>query len=382
LSAEGVSGLADKEFAIVTMGSKMQAVHQEQAPLTRNALVVGGSGLLGGNLIRRLGDTPYWRVKSLSRRPAGAAVPVRHVAADLLDPTQLHARAAEFSDVTHLFFCSRAVTQGYAISVDANTVMLENLLDVLVPVAPGLQHVQLVHGLKWYGSHVGPIKLPAKETDPPQVDSSFYQNQQDMLVKRQAGQAWNWSTVRPHFICAVTTDSPSNLVAVLGTFAAILRELGQDLWFPGSEQAFDAITNVADIDLLTKCMVWAATDPRCANNAFNVANGDCFRWRDVWPRIARAFGMAPGGVQPTDLVRFMADKSAIWDAIVSKHRLRSTPFAMMADWSFAKNNVFGLTWDVFASTVKAHRFGFPDMIDSEEMFDRLFARYRALQILP
>lgn len=360
----------------------MQGDHHEQASTTQNALVVGGSGLLGGNLIRRLADTPHWRVKSLSRRSLDTGVPVHHVAADLLDRAQLHARAEELSDVTHVFFCSRAVAQGYAISVDANTVMLENLLDVLVPVAPELQHVQLVHGLKWYGSHVGPIKLPAKETDPPHTDSSFYQNQQDILARRQAGQGWTWSIVRPHFICAVTTDSPSNLVAVLGTFAAILRELGQEFWFPGSEQAFDAITNVVDIGLLTKCMVWAATDPTCANNVFNVANGDCFRWRDVWPRIAGKFGMASGGVRPTDLVRFMADKSALWDSIVSKHRLRPTPFGMMADWSFAKNNVFGLTWDVFASTVKAHQFGFPDMIDSEEMFDRLFAQYRTLQILP
>jgi len=363
-------------------GSKMQGAHHGQGTMTRNALVVGGSGLLGGNLIRRLGDTPNWRVKSLSRRPIDTAVSVHHIAADLLDPTRLHACAAEFTDVTHVFFCSRAVTQGYAISVDANTVMLENLLDALLPVAPALRHVQLVHGLKWYGSHVGAIKLPAKESDPPHADSSFYRNQQELLKRRQAGRGWNWSTVRPHFICAVMTDSPSNLVAVLGTFASILRELGQELWFPGSEQAFDAITNVVDIDLLTKCMVWAATDPNCANNAFNVANGDCFRWRDVWPRIAREFGMAPGGVQPTDLARFMADKSAVWDAIVARHGLRSTPFDMMADWSFANNNVFALTWDIFASTVKAHRFGFPDMVDSEEMFDQLFARYRALQILP
>ena len=349
---------------------------------TRHALVVGGSGLLGGNLVRRLAGEPDWQVASLSRRPLEAAVPVRHVAADLLDRESLKAHAHELSDTTHVFFCSRAVAQGYAISVDANTQMLGNLLDVLLPIAPGLRHIQLVHGLKWYGTHVGAIKLPAKETDPPHADSSFYLSQQDMLVKRQAGQGWSWSTVRPHFICAVATDSPSNLVGVLGTFAAILRELGQELWFPGSQEAFDAITNVVDIDLLTRCMAWAATDPDCANNAFNVANGDCFRWRDVWPRIAREFGMTAGTPRPTDLVRFMADKAAVWDSIVARHGLRATPFNMMADWSFATNNVFGLNWDIFASTVKAHQFGFADMVDSEAMFDRLFAGYRTLRILP
>ena len=50
-----------------------------------------------------------------------------------------------------------------------------------------------------------------------------------------------------------------------------------------------------------------------------------------------------------------------------------SPLGMMGDWSFAKNNVFALTWDIFASTEKAHRFGFPDMVDSEEMVDRLSA---------
>jgi hypothetical protein len=129
-------------------------------------------------------------------------------------------------------------------------------------------------------------------------------------------------------------------------------------------------------------MVWAATDSSCANNAFNVANGDCFRWRDVWPRIAREFGMTAGTPRPTDLVRFMADKAAVWDGIVARYGLRATSFDMMADWSFATNNVFGLTWDIFASTVKAHQFGFTDMVDSEAMFDRLFAGYRTLLILP
>src|SRR5882757_9027075 len=198
----------------------------------QNALVVGGSGLLGGHLIRRLAGERDWQVTSLSRRPVQAAAAIRHVGADLLDRASVAAHAHELADITHVFFCSRAVAQGYAISVDANTQMLENLLDILLPVAPALQHVQLVHGLKWYGTHVGAIKLPAKETDPPHADSSFYLAQQDLLIRRQAGQAWGWSTVRPHFICAVSTDSPSNLVAVLGTFAAILRELGQELWFP------------------------------------------------------------------------------------------------------------------------------------------------------
>lgn len=364
------------------MAAGRDAQSIDRATATRHALVLGGSGLLGRNLIRRLGETDDWRVTSLSRRPAEIDMPVRHITADLSSRGRLRECRDEIADVTHVFFCSRAVAQGYAISVDANLEMLENLLDALLPTAAALTHVQLVHGLKWYGSHVGPIKLPAREIDPPHIDSSFYRKQHDYLTARQANQRWTWSTVRPHFICAVATDSPSNLVAVLGTFAAILRELGDELWFPGSEKAFDSITNVVDIDLLTKSMIWMATDKTCANNSFNIANGDCFRWRDIWPRIAHQFGMKPGRPRPTDLTRFMADKEPVWDCLVKARGLRATPFRMMADWSFAHNNVFGLNWDVFASTVKAHQFGFPDMVDSEDMFDRLFAQYRARRILP
>jgi len=348
----------------------------------KHALVLGGSGLLGGSLVRLLCEAPNWKATSLSRRPPATSLPVHHVGVDLLDPAQLQGCSGEFAGITHVFFCSRAVAEGYAIGVDSNLTMLANLLDVLLPAAPALEHVQLVHGLKWYGSHVGPIKLPAKESDPPHADSSFYQKQLDHLMDRQAGQRWTWSSVRPHFICGVATDSPSNLVGVLGAFAAILRELGDDLWFPGPEEAFGSITNVVDVDLLTRSMLWMATSPDCANNSFNVTNGDCFRWCDIWPRIARQYGMKPGRARPTDLRLFMADKEPVWRSIVGKHGLRATPFHTMADWNFAHNNVFGLKWDIFASTVKAHRFGFSEMIDSEEMFDRLFAEYRALRILP
>lgn len=346
----------------------------------RHALVVGASGLLGGNLARRLARTG-WTLTTLARR-LPAVEGAQHLAADLLDAAQVRALAPRLAGITHVFFCSRAVASGYAIDVDANTRMLENLLDALAAGAPALRHVQLMHGLKWYGTHVGPIRLPAKETDPPHADSSFYQRQQELLARRQAGVAWSWTTIRPHFICAVATDSPSNLVGVLGMLAAILRAEGDELWFPGTEAAFDAITSVVDIDLLLDAMVWAATEPACGGNAFNVANGDCFRWRDMWPVVAGAFGMRAGGVRPVDLRAYMADKAPVWDALVKRHGLRPAPFASLADWSFAQNNVFGLAWDVFASTAKAHRFGFHGVVDSDAMFARLLADYRQRKILP
>ncbi|MEH2563744.1 hypothetical protein [Bradyrhizobium sp. AZCC 2289] len=45
---------------------------------------------------------------------------------------------------------------------------------------------------------------------------------------------------------------------------------------------------------MTRCIVWVASNPNCANHAFNVSNGDCFRWRDVRPQIAKKFSMTAG----------------------------------------------------------------------------------------
>jgi len=38
--------------------------------------------------------------------------------------------------------------------------MLENVVNVIEKIAPGLQHVSLAEGTKWYGCHLGPIKTP------------------------------------------------------------------------------------------------------------------------------------------------------------------------------------------------------------------------------
>lgn len=367
--------------ALAPEGADRAVPEAAGADAPRHALVVGASGLLGDNLCRRIAATPGWQLTTLSRRPP-AVRGSAHLALDLREHDHCLAHAGAFADVTHVFFCARELSKGYGISVDANGEMLANLMDALADGAPRLKHVQLMHGLKWYGTHVGPIRIPARETDPAHTDSSFYLRQQEDLIRRCDSAGWSWSTIRPHFLCAFATGSPSNLVLLLGTFASVLREIGDELWFPGSEAAFDAVTGCCDIDLVTSAMLWAAATGRCANNAFNIGNGDVFRWRDVWPLIAETFAMKPGPVRPTDLPRYMADKAPAWERIVARHALTPTPFGEMADWNFAQNNVFGLAWDVIPSLVKAHKFGFHEMVDTHDMFARLFARYRTAGILP
>jgi hypothetical protein len=64
-------------------------------------------------------------------------------------------------------------------------------------------------------------------------------------------------------------------------------------------------------------MVFLSTSTKARNEAFNVTNGDLFRWKHLWPRVARLFDMPCGEVQTLSLSQWMADKDPIWDRIGS-----------------------------------------------------------------
>lgn len=348
----------------------------------RHALIVGASGLVGGNFMRHLAQAGGWRITALSRRAPPPLAGVAHLPVDLLDRAQCERAAAQLADTTHVFFCARAVGQNYDIRLDPNREIVENLLDALLPVARGLEHVQIMHGMKWYGSNLGPYKQPAEESDPRLPGPNFYYEQLDAITRRRApGAAWTWSTLRPHFVCGVTVGSPSNPLSTLGTYAAILKESGSPLDFPGPQGSFDARMNITDVRLLARAMLWAATDARCADQAYNVVNGDTFRWRDVWPMLAAHFGMAPGTVKPVRLREAMADQEPVWQRVVERHGLERTRMGEIADWAFA-DVMFDGAWDQTASTAKARRDGFAETVDTPKMFLEILGAYRSLRLLP
>lgn len=347
----------------------------------RTALIVGASGMVGSNLFARLSQRPEWNAITMSRRTVPLAESNRHLAVDLLDAEQCRQAADDLREVTHIFFCARAVETNYTININDNRLIVENLLDAIAPVALKLQHVQIIHGMKWYGSNLGPYDTPAKERHPRRSEPNFYYEQLDALIKRADRNGWSWSTVRPHFIFGAAVGSPSNPVSTIGAYAAILREIGEPLHFPAGEAVWNANMNVTDVSLLTDAMVWAATEPRCQGEAFNIVNGDTFKWRNVWGRIAAHFGMPVGELRPVVMKDFMADKGAIWRGIADREGLVANEIEKVADWAFADVMLAG-AWDQTASVVKAHQYGFNGMVDTEEMFDRLFAEYRQLRLLP
>ena len=80
---------------------------------------------------------------------------------------------------------------------------------------------------------------------------------------------------------------PMNLAMVIAVYAVISKHLGVPLRFPGKPLAYRSLIEMTDAGLLARAMVWAATDPRAANQAYNINNGDMFRWEEMWPAPAR-----------------------------------------------------------------------------------------------
>ncbi len=347
----------------------------------KKAVVVGALGVIGRNLVNTLTGLDDWDIVGLSRRAPDFESRAEFISVDLLDRAQAEARLAGLTDITHIFYCAYQAREVWAEHNAPNLALLVNSVEPIEAASPGMRHVHLVEGTKWYGTHLGPFRTPAKESDPPHMLPNFYYDQEMWLRARQDGKSWTWSALRPQTVCGYALGNPMNISTVIAVYAAISKELGLPLRFPGKQGAYAAIYQVTDADHLAKAMVWAATEAGAANEAFNITNGDFFRWCNLWPRFAEFFEMDYAAPQTIPLVEFMADKGPLWDAMVRKYGLAPNRYEDMALWPFG-DYAFGCDWDVMSDTLKIRRHGFHDCVDSEEMFLRLFRQFRALKAIP
>lgn len=339
------------------------------------ALVVGALGVVGRGLTDYLLTQPEWDIVAVSRRPVVASDRLQSISVDLLDRNACEARLVDLGDVTHVFYVAYAARSTHEAEVEPNVRMLRNVLEVVGPVASRLRHVCLMQGTKAYGAHLGPYKTPARETDPRVISPMFYFPQQDYLLALAAERGWSWSVMRPRSIWGFSIGSTMNMITALGAYAAISREMGLPLCFPGTEGGYRRIDQAVDTALLAKACVWSATEARCANQIFNVANGGLFRWSEMWPLIADALGMRTGPIRDVKLVEAMADKGPLWSAMIARHGLQDIPLDALVDWRFADFQ-WRMNYDHISDTTKLVRFGFTEMVDDLEMFVRLLRQLK------
>jgi nucleoside-diphosphate-sugar epimerase len=350
-----------------------------------HALVVGATGISGGNVAARLAEGG-WQVSGLSRRPDGLDPRVTPIAADLLDADAV-ADAVRGTQPTHVFFTtwSRQATEAENCAVNGR--MLQNLLEA-VSAERSVRHVALVTGLKHY---LGPFEAyataqpdtPFSEEQARLPHQNFYYDQEDILWAAAERDGFAWSVHRPHTLIGWALGNAMNMGVTLAVYAAICRETGRPFHFPGSQEQWEAVTDVTDAGLLADHLVWAATTPAAANHALNIVNGDVFRWRRLWPRLAAALGVEPQGFdgEPAPLEQQMADASDVWPGIVERHGLRDLPVGTLASWWHTDADL-GRTVETFTDMGQNRRLGFQGVRDTQSSFTDLFDRLRAERIVP
>jgi len=347
----------------------------------RTVVVAGAQGVAGRAALEHYASLPGTVVYGLSRRPAQNAGNIHNIAVDLLNLDDIQAKVGHLNKATHLVFGAYVEKPTAAEKTSVNVAILRNLLDVLEKAAPALKHITLYQGGKAYGADLGPFKTPAREDDPRLMPPNFYYDQEDLLRARQKGQSWHFTVLRPEAISGFALGNPMNLTMVIAVYAAISRELGLPLRFPGTEKAYRALYQLTSADILARATAWAGSTPSASNEVFNITNGDYFRWQFMWPRIAKMFDMETAEPIPLSLATYMADKGPVWDAIVKKHNLQPIPYEEIVAWPFG-DFIFHTEFDNITSTIKARQAGFHDCIDTEEMFSGFFQKLRAMSVLP
>jgi nucleoside-diphosphate-sugar epimerase len=345
------------------------------------ALVVGAQGVIGSSLVEHLAAQGNWTIIGLSRRAGVASERVRHIAVDLLDAADCRQQLASLAEVTHIFYAAYQDRPTWAELVPPNLAMLVNVVEVVEPVASHLRHISLMQGYKVYGAHLGPFKTPAREDDAGHMPPEFNVDQQQFLERQQQSKAWTWSAIRPSVVGSAALGNPMNLALVIAVYASMCKELGLPFRFPGKPGAYDKLLEMTDAGLLARATLWAATEPQCANQAFNITNGDLFRWNELWPKLARFFDLEVAPPLPLTLDVVMADKEPLWQAMVDKYGLVPHAYQEVSSWRFG-DAVFGWDYDFFADSSKARRFGFHEFIDTEAMFLAIFQDFKHRKILP
>jgi nucleoside-diphosphate-sugar epimerase len=353
--------------------------------MERRALVVGATGIAGYNTARALLHDG-WQVVGLSRRPKYEIPGVDHVYADVLDPASVES-AVQGRGVTHLFFTTWSRQDTEAENCRVNGAMLANTLSSVARTTQ-LDHVVLITGLKHYlgpfeAYASAPADTPFVETEERLPFQNFYYEQEDILFAAAESQGFSWSVHRPHTMIGFALGNVMNMGVTLAVYGSICRATGEPFVFPGSPQQYNGVTDITDARLLGRHAVWSATEPAARNQAFNTVNGDVFRWRQLWRRVAEGLGVEaaeyPGAPNPLEGRMDHADE--VWAGLVAEHGLVDYRASDLASWWHTDADL-GRTVETFASMSKSRALGFLDFQDSNASFLDLFDQLREARIIP
>eukprot|EP01043_Picozoa_sp_COSAG02_P034279 COSAG02_NODE_2388_length_8979_cov_6.381081_5_plen_298_part_00 len=235
------------------------------ASSARHVLIAGATGVVGRAAVEHFTALGNWKVTLVSRRPPAYDTSATHIQLDLTDESACSAVLEKMKGITHLIYTAIA---GVNISdpgeISTNTSMLRN---TLLPLEAGsrdtLRHVSILQGRKAYAEY-DPTQMlwPLKEKQPRhggkapvENQSSWYFTQEDFLKAQRAlpGVRWTYTIWRPPTVLGFVPGAPLNMIAALGVYAAVSRELGEPLRYPGGPPI---VKQLCDSRVLARALSW------------------------------------------------------------------------------------------------------------------------------
>ena len=355
--------------------------------MNKTALIVGSSGIAGSNLAAELLATG-WQVYGLARGARDNGAGLRPVAADLLDPASLRLALADVAP-TNVFITAWLRQESEAENIRVNSAMVRNVLDVLAP-KKSVRHVALVTGLKHY---LGPFEAyasagtlpqtPLREDQPRLPIENFYYAQEDEVFAAAARDGFSWTVHRPHTLIGKAVGNAMNMGTTLAVYASICKKTGQPFQWPGSQAQWQGLSDVTDARQLAAQLVWAADTPAAYNTAFNIANGDVFRWQWLWGRLATWFGVEAAGFDGTirPLAPELARHPALWREMAQRHSLAEPDLDRLSS-AWHTDLDLGRPIEVMTDMARSRKLGFAAYQSTEDSFYDLFAQLRADRLIP
>ena len=351
------------------------------------ALVVGASGITGSNLAEKL-IAEGWVTYGLARNPNTDIAGLHPVQADLLDVNSLE-KALSGVSATHVFITTWMRKDTEAENIKFNSLMVRNLLTVLSQ-KQSVKHVALVTGLKHY---LGPFdayaksgtlpETPVREEHPRLEIENFYYAQEDEVYAAAACDGFTWSIHRPHTVIGRAVGNMMNMGTTLAVYASICKETGRPFRWPGSAAQWNGLSDVTDARILAEQLLWAATTEAAANQAFNITNGDVFRWSWLWKELAAWFDVVPAGFDGdiNPLEAEMARDHVLWKEMAEKHGLIESDLARLAS-AWHTDLDLGRSIEVMTDMSKSRKLGFTAYKSTRDSFYELFETLRSERLIP
>ncbi|KAL4912914.1 hypothetical protein BDW62DRAFT_215985 [Aspergillus aurantiobrunneus] len=370
------------------------------------AIVAGANGISGHYMLR---------IYALSRRPPNGEWPghVEHLSIDFLKAPDEIATVFRQRNIRadYAFFFSYIQSppkEGAGLwsaaedLVRDNVQLLHNFLNGLALARSIPKTILLQLGAKYYGGHLGPVSIPAEESDPRvHLEPNFYYNQEDLLTEFADHHGISWVTTRPSWIPGAVPDAAMNLCFPLAVYATVQKHLGDQLEYPSDLTAWEASQTMSSAQMNAYTSEWAVLSGN-VNQSFNAQDDCVFTWGKFWPKLARHFGIQwkgpdtgdtaafkqvttpyappPRGFGPPATIRYKftltewakrTDVQEAWKEIAATYKLREPALRDI-------DRVFGFA----DAAIFTKKLGFFGCVDSAESMFKVFGEFMELRMIP